>query len=257
MSAIGWDIGVAMLSEYDADGFIGIQVDAFGEEYSGVEPYEAHHTLGFVSRPRDPEVDSEGNPKPEASCTVLYGMEGPRGHAMLLGDPRSTAKLPKLKKGGAMFYAPAAKSYALFDGIDEKTGKRPGSFTVATALGDTGKSHVLSLDVRADGKEAVSLKHGAGHGLDLGADGSALLRNQAGDAWLSANDDGVDVSGAMTVQGSLAVGAPAAQAVVLADPLIAYLTALEAALAAHSPPIIVQPISSIALALKTKNFLAT
>jgi hypothetical protein len=67
-------------SEVDANGFIGIQFDAFGEEKSGIPTSETHHPHGFRSRNRDPEGEFGSN--------VLVGWEGDEAHA-LLGARRS------------------------------------------------------------------------------------------------------------------------------------------------------------------------
>ena len=109
MSGFDFDIGVAMMSTYDADGFLGIQCDAVGEQDSGVRDYEAHHMLGFCARPMDPVVDPDsGNPDPTQAAQVLFGMEAGRGHAWALQDPRMVVKLPQLKPGESMQYGPAA-----------------------------------------------------------------------------------------------------------------------------------------------------
>jgi hypothetical protein len=120
METFAWDLGVAMYSEYDADGFLGIQMDVYGEEESGCPALEVHGTFGFLARPRDPEPDGTG-------CHALYAWEGDRGHVWLAGDPRVTAKLPRLKKGGSIHYC-AAGAYALFDG-------ETGAYTVHVPAG--------------------------------------------------------------------------------------------------------------------------
>jgi hypothetical protein len=129
MESFAWDLGVAMYSEYDADGFLGIQVDVYGEEQSGCPALEAHGHFGFLSRPRDPDPDGAG-------CHALYAWEGNRGHVWLAGDPRVTAKLPRLKKGGSVHYC-AAGGYALFDG-------ESGAYTVHVPAG-------ASVTIECDG----------------------------------------------------------------------------------------------------------
>ncbi len=105
---------VATYSEVDANGFIGIQFDAFGEEKSGMEAVETQHQFGFRSRPRDPEG--------EFGCTILVGWEGDEAHVLsVLSDPRWIKSLPKEKKGGSTRYGVTkngakAVSFSQFDG---------------------------------------------------------------------------------------------------------------------------------------------
>jgi hypothetical protein len=103
-----WDFGVATYSEYDADGFLGVQIDVYGEERSGCTPLEVHAPFGFASRPLDPAEGGLG-------CQALWAWEGSHGHVWLAGDPRITARLPRLTKGGSIHYC-AAGAYAVFDG---------------------------------------------------------------------------------------------------------------------------------------------
>lgn len=92
-------------SEVDANGFIGIQFDAFGEEKSGMPAVEAHHPFGFMSRPVDPDVDADGAPK--FGCNVLVGWDGDEAHAWVLADPRSRLVLPTLLRGESIQYGAA------------------------------------------------------------------------------------------------------------------------------------------------------
>lgn len=106
MGALSWDIGLAMLSEYDRDGFLGIQVDGYGEEQAGLASYEAHGLLGTLGRPMDPDVGPDGQPIEGMSCQVMYAHEGSKAHAFCLNDPRTLSKLPELLKGEKVDFAP-------------------------------------------------------------------------------------------------------------------------------------------------------
>lgn len=103
-NVIQWDMGVAMTSVYDADGFLGVQYDAEGENNSGVQPYEVHPVNGVLHRPKDPQVDASGNPV--LGATVMFGMEGGRGHIIPLGDPRTIGPLLALiQKGETLLFS--------------------------------------------------------------------------------------------------------------------------------------------------------
>lgn len=114
------DLYQAAFSEVDANGFIGIQFDAFGEEDSGVETVETHHPHGFRSRPRDPETDGDGAPR--FSCNLLVMWEGDEARILtVLEDPRWIKSLPPEKKGGSTQYGVTKNgakgvSFSQFDG---------------------------------------------------------------------------------------------------------------------------------------------
>lgn len=120
-----FDLGTAALSQYDADGFLGISVDHYGDNAGG-PPAEGHTVFGFHSRPSDPDVDQ--NAQPTRGCTVLYFLEGQRWHAMPLGDPRHLP--PQLTKGGSVQYCAAAGAYAKFDG-------QSGAYSLAVPKGQS------------------------------------------------------------------------------------------------------------------------
>lgn len=218
-----FDLGVAMLSEYDADGFIGIQVDLYGEQAASAPAFEGHHQYGFLSVPLDPEKDSTAQPTANA-CSVLYGWEGSRGHVWLLGDPRVTTKLPKVVKGGSIQYG-ATGSFHVIDG---KTGTQV--LYVPYAFGPDGKptkALTLQLNVDAVGQENISIIHGDGMAITMtsGAKSSVVIKNKSGSSYFEVNDDGMVSSGSHVVQGMLQVGA-GAQPLALAPPLIQLLTQL-------------------------------
>lgn len=226
------DLAVAMLGVYDADGFIGVVPDAYGQSKAGVQPYELHSPHGFLSFPLDPDTDGQGNPG--RGCTMLTALEGGRGHAWLSSDPRVVERLPRLVKGGSLLYGGPLKqrpSFALFDGTT-------GSYTLAVGYsfdgsGNPQKAHVFSADVRTQGSESVALLHGAGMGVTCTAGGnnSAVLRNTSGNAYYEANDDGLVANGAMKCNGSLAVGGTAALPVASAPAVLSALNILQAELA--------------------------
>lgn len=101
---ISFDTYIAMMSVYDADGFLSIQFDAFGEQESGVLPAPVMLPLGLQARPLDPVRDANGNPDPAQSCEVLIAEEGGATRSLPLGDPRITLILPQIAKGETLLY---------------------------------------------------------------------------------------------------------------------------------------------------------
>lgn len=109
--SLDFKIGLAMVSPYDDDGFLGVQIDAEGEDQSGVIAYEVISQGGCLYRPLDPVIARDnmrgidpGQPDPSQSCSVLAGTEGGTGYSWCLNDPRVLANLPGLRPGEAIFF---------------------------------------------------------------------------------------------------------------------------------------------------------
>lgn len=249
------DFAQVVLSEYDDDKHLGVGLDHYGEAESGGQSAEVLAPLGILARPMDPETANDGSP--EVASEALLMTVGDRLYALALNDPRVTATLPPLKKGGFLTYCPAAPgSFFVFDGVDPNGANRAGSFTLSTKYtsGGSKRAHMLQMDVRTDGKEAVSLKHGEGMGLQIAAGGlnSAVLRNAKGNAFVEVNDDGIVLAGKVKHQGSMTVGQMgAADALVKVKALAGYLAAIEGALASLGRT--VAPFSSLVEAMGTSH----
>ena len=217
-----WDLGVAMLTEYDADGFLGLQHDPYGEQDASTPSAELHHQYGFISRALDPETDSSAQPTAN-HCSVLRAWEGSRAHTWLLGDNRITPKLPPLTKGGSVQYG-ATGSFWLIDG---KTGSQIGYVPYAFVNGIATKSLSVELNVDTSGQESISFIHGEGMALTFTAGGknSVIVKNKSGSVYLEINDDSIVANGSLVVQGAMQAGA-AATPLALAQPLTVILQQL-------------------------------
>lgn len=178
MKTAGFDLGIAMASAYDDDGFIGIQHDAFGEDQSGTPDHEMHSPYGLLSLPLDPDLDANGQPT-SGHCSVMYMWEGSRAHIIPVQDTRVTPKLPRMTaKGSAMFYA-ATGAYHLIDG-------GTGSQTLSSG------PLTMSLGVDSPGSEMWSAQHSNGQGFFLDAETrDAYIHSIGGEYFISANDEGV------------------------------------------------------------------
>jgi len=100
-----WDIGVAVFSGYDADGWLEVQYDAFGDLKAGVQPYEVQAQAGILHRPLDPEVDANSKVIEGKASTVLVAMQGGLGRMFILTDPRVIPLLPVIQKGETLLYS--------------------------------------------------------------------------------------------------------------------------------------------------------
>lgn len=231
MQGLTFDIGVGLLSEYDADGFIGIQVDNYGEGQSGVQPYELHSVHGLYSRMNDPDTDGAGNAT--KGCTVLYGMEGGRGHAWLCSDPRAIVNIPQVQKGGVVLYGGPNATPSFFN-VDGKTGSITLYVPYEISGGTPAKSMSIEINVDVPGQESITIVHGSGMAVTM-RQGSLILKNASGSAYLELNDGGGVLNGNWAVAGSLATGAVAAALpVASAISTVAAIAALEAQVAAIS-----------------------
>ena len=94
-----FDLATATFSEFDDDGFLGVQCDTLSDG-TGEPPFEVHHPYGFAARPLDPDEDGTG-------CSVLYARQGNRkAYAWLANDPRVSDIMPLLRKGESIQYGP-------------------------------------------------------------------------------------------------------------------------------------------------------
>jgi hypothetical protein len=226
-----FDIGIARLTEYNADKFPVVQIDAYGEEQSGVAPYEVHSPQGLISRCFDPQVDGDGTSM--LGCTVLYALDGGQGHAWIQSDPRVIPLLPPMKKGGTCLYGGTIKNPS-FHNIDGETGSQtiyvPYKFVNDVAT----KSMTISVNVDDEDKESISILHGSGAMISIVQNGDAVhvvLKNKDGSAYIEVADKGVTINGPLTVNGSInSGGSSAAKAVALAIPTASALNAIATAL---------------------------
>jgi hypothetical protein len=244
--SFNWELGVALGSGFDADGFPVAQFDGGGEA-PGLESSELHHVFGFAARPRDPEVDKDGQVKPGKACNLFYAAEGDKTHGFLGYDPRFVSLLPKLKPGGAMRYS-APGSFQIFDGED-------GTDTLYVPVAG-GKAHVQTIGVDGNGDPYIGLEHADGMAL-MFLKKSAVLKNAAGNAYLEINDDGYVLNGNGKAVGGMVCGdVTAAVPVVKAPTLIALLETLAGMIDAKSgaPSTAVAAVASAAAGLPTTLF---
>jgi hypothetical protein len=148
-----FDIACSVTSLYDQDGFLGIQYDAEGAEASsaddsatpgggGVRDYEVVQPGGIFYRPLDPVSDASGTIDPTQAGQVLYFLEGGRGFALPLGDPRVTAILPTVAGGSTLLYS-ACGSFVRLEG----SGPAQGQISIYTTDDGTTNGYVVGLNV--------------------------------------------------------------------------------------------------------------
>lgn len=227
MSYLGLDINVAIMAVYDSDGFPGIQIDAYGEERSGVSDYDQHSPYGFMSRPHDCDTDPEGNPI--QGCTVFAANDGGKGYAWLGADPRVTTLLPVIPKGSSLFHGGRLKNQT-WTMIDGKTGSQTTYVPYAIVDGVPTKAMSLQFNVDNGGNEAVSLIHGDGMAIQMvtSLDGTkaVIIKNASGNAYLEINNTGIVLNGQVTTTSGFDAGGETSGLLVKAEPLVALLKQL-------------------------------
>lgn len=245
------DMGVAVFSERDTDGFVNISYDGYQppNQKAGIGAVEAHHPFGFQGRPRDPEQDSQGSPG--IGATVLRFSDQNGDHLFPLGDPRTTPKLPTVGKGGSIQYGDTGAPVVPFAFFDVANGGGWQCYVPYSGSPPT-KAMTIAIDVSTPGQESIQIIHGSGMSITITAGGknSIVIKNKAGDAYLEVNDDGTITNGNTQMVGGLAVGiptpahpGPAPEAVARAPELVSWaasvnvtLAAIKAALAVPAGP---------------------
>lgn len=218
--AIGWELGSCMFTGLDEDGFPVAQFDAQGAD-PRVSPVELHHPFGFASRPRDPEVDNDGQVLEGKACNMWFATEGNTMHAMLGFDPRFVTTFPKLEKGGSMMYC-APGSFVNMDGDD-------GTHTTYVPVpGD--KAHIITTGVDGNKKPFIGIEHANGMAVTM-LENSLVIKNKDGSAYVEVNDSGVTINGNTVINGGATIGSPAGTtSAVMWEMLQVWATQLEAAI---------------------------
>lgn len=230
MPTIELDIGIAMGSEVDNKGHLSVQIDGYGEGQAGVAPYEVQAIGGILRRPLDPVVDGEGNPDPTKACPTMYGMEGGRGHAFPLLDPRTVAKMPVIQKGEALVPGDAGQFIRFH--VDGAT------TTMTTDAAGDPSGNAVYFRVKPDGLEFVApwgtlTFDASGFHVDHPASGAKLHLGYVGGlpAPLDAVGSYVTIEGGVvSINGAMVSVGPdgAADSAVKATPLLAYLAQMAA-----------------------------
>jgi hypothetical protein len=188
---ISLDIGICVLTEYDADGFIGVQYDAYGEDKSSAPRVWLQHFYGCISRPL--QADDAGG------CVLLYERDGAEGNAWLGYDKRVQAKIPTVKLGGVALY----DSNGSFQSFDPET--RTVTLYVPYA---EGKAHLVT--VGNDGNGEALVKMASGTGLAVRMLGEVMtLTNADGSSYATLDALGFTVFGPFKAASGADLGGPA------------------------------------------------
>lgn len=191
---LGWDRSEVEGSEVDEQGWLSVQVNAYGPDAarSGallLSPY------GMLGRPLDPDDDG--------ACKALTAREGDQDFAIATVDLRVLKKLPAPKKGGSVQFG-ADGGFGSFDPEEHTwTLYIPTDFDEA---GAATKAHLLQIGKDTNGKRCFTLLHADGPGLSIleGGKRSLVLKNAESTAYFEVNDDGLAFNGLSMFRGGVA-----------------------------------------------------
>lgn len=224
-----FELGQAVLCEYDAGGVLRAQPDGAGES-SRLSSFEALHPLGFAARAPAAKAGSDGKPLGGGGCKLLIIKDGTEFRVQLLGDQRDLARIPPLPaEGGAVMYAPGCPVPS-FHVINSKDG----SHQIYVEIDDG--AHIITVGRDANSDPIIEIAHARGMALTLFKD-AAVLKNRTGNCYVELKDDGGNLNGNWKVTGAFDVGAvsfPLVKAPALATELAAVQAALAALAAAVS-----------------------
>lgn len=230
------ELGVCRATQYDADGFIGVQIDGMGGADAAAHFEQSSHSYGFKGRPLDPEND--------VGCSLFRWNQRRQSMAWLGDDPRIAPLLPQLKKGGSVQYA-SDGSFASFD-------PETHTWTLYVPYSDSpAKAHLVTVGKDGNGTPIVELASGEGPGFTI-LDKVTTLKNASGSAYLFLDDDGTNVVGPLKAAGGADLGGPTSMSLVKGPGLQPVLLALQAAIAAATPT----PASAAALSALTAALVA-
>lgn len=152
---LDFDIGQAILTTYDENGFLGVGIDVPGGEAAGTGTFDARFPYGTFACPRDPTTANDATVR--TGATTLFGYSGQQRHAWLLDDPRVTPKLPLASKGTWGAFGDTGREDITVMVLDGTTG----SFALRVPHSGSGVSRVL-VDVETPGSEEILLANGGG-----------------------------------------------------------------------------------------------
>lgn len=228
------ELGICEATQYDVDGFIGIQIDGLGGQDAGTPYEQLSHQYGFLSRPLDPANDT--------GCSLFRWSQGRTRHAWLGDDPRISALLPQVKKGGSVQYA-SDGSFASFD-------PETHTWTVYVPYSSSpAKAHLVTVGKDGNGTPIVEMASGEGPSFTI-LDRVTTLKNASGSAYLFIDDDGTNVVGPLKAAGGADLGGPTSLPLTKHPDLLALLGALSAYVATMTPtPATAAAASAFATAL--------
>ncbi len=186
------DICVGTQTGYTDDGFLGVQIDEYGEEQAGAAASPVLHQYGFASRPKASGSNGVG------VHVIHYDCGSGQRFAVLYHDPRVQERIPPLTEGSSVQYG----DWGGFAQFDEDTN----TWTLYIPDGPTAtKAHLVQVGEDTNGVPAILIVHSSGMAITM-LDKTMVLKNAAGDAYIELNESGGVLNGNWLITGSLSCG---------------------------------------------------
>jgi hypothetical protein len=143
-------LGTGLVTQYDEDGFLGVQVEGHGgTEATGGLAY-AHHPFGIFGTPRD-AADGSG-------VVVLHWSDGDEVHSLILEDPRYASVIPTHSQGSCGI-CNSDGAYLLLDRIDKTA--------ILHVPRGSGRYHRVTVGKDESGEEIITLLHADGAKIEI------------------------------------------------------------------------------------------
>lgn len=173
--------------------------------------------VGFISRPMDPDDDGAAEyiaARGDDNLTPFAGRD------LRISKARGT--VPK----GTATMCTQTGAFVSIDNAPSGTGSVVTIYApYQHTSGVPAKAHAITVDTTTN-NEHIAVIHAAGHSMLLTHEGKLILKNSAGDAFISLDDDGITITGDVKCTNNVIVGSPAtADKVMLADPTIDFVQA--------------------------------
>lgn len=196
--------------------------------------------VGFISRPMDPDDDGAAEyiaARGDDNLTPFAGRD------LRISKARGT--VPK----GTATMCTHTGAFVSIDNAPSGTGSVVTIYApYQHTSGVPAKAHAITVDTTTN-NEHIAVIHAAGHSILLTNDGTLVLKNAAGDVFISLDDDGITMTGDTKCTNNVIVGVPMnAQDVALApavdtiqNALIAFCTTITGAPNPAAAALLVQP----------------
>jgi len=216
------DLSIAAFSEF-VDGVLQVAVDRYGESQQSGASLPSVQPLGILSRPLDPTTDPvTKTPVAGASCLFAFDGDSGDGFSMPTTDARLVKLVPEIAKGATVLYS--AGPWLLLD-------EEAKNVMLRQPIG-TDKSQVIAMS-GVDGEEQIQVRHLKGGGIACLPDGSVLINAETASNFVQIKNDGVTISGLLSLAGGAVLGdTVGAKPVALAPEIAIWATTVNVALTA-------------------------
>lgn len=227
-SLVGFRLEGSRLTTYDANGFLGVQFDGYGDTGAGLVDVEVFRPIGIFGRPPAAALDANGEVTFTSWALSLWDGDDLTG-ALVLNDPRVQSKLPEVSEEGGAGLHGFDGAWCLFDSEKHTyTLYQPIEFD---SSGTPTKAHLLTIGLDGNGTPIVELVHANGQSVTMLGDAFVLSSNDGSSRFELGAGGAITAVGNMQCTGGIAAGALPLP-LLKAAPAISHLGTVQTALTA-------------------------